>query len=136
MGERIDMAGETPIKFIQEEIQVWFKNAPVLEKKPGCPDGFTWRGKQYQVIELLSEWHDYHRKGKMAQNMRPTHAEHAERRGSWGVGVDTYRVLTDSGQIFDLNFDRAPKDASRRKGAWFVFQELSSDCIEKTDHDH
>jgi hypothetical protein len=61
----------------------------------------------------------------MTSNMRPEHAAVAERRGSWGVGRDYYRVLTDSGRIFDIYYDRAPKDAGRRKGAWFLYRELA-----------
>jgi len=61
----------------------------------------------------------------MARNMRPEHTETAQKRGSWGVGKDYYRVVTDSGRIFDIYFDRAPKGVDNRKGAWFLFQELS-----------
>jgi hypothetical protein len=68
----------------------------MLEKKPGCPDRFVWRGEAYCVIEVLSEWHDYGRRGRMARNMRPEHAATASRRGSWGVGRDYYRVRTDT----------------------------------------
>jgi hypothetical protein len=34
--------------------------------------------------------------------------------------------LTDSGQIFDLYYDRAPKSVDHRKGAWYLYQELES----------
>jgi len=114
-----------PIRFIQEEVEVIFDSPPILEKKPGCPDGFIWRGETYQIIELLSEWHDYKRRGRMASNMRPTHAATAESKGSWGVGQDYYRVRTDRERVFDLFFDRAPKDVSSRKGAWFLYKELA-----------
>jgi len=114
-----------PIRFIQEQVEVIFDSPPLLEKKPGCPDGFIWQGETYQITELLSEWHNYKRRGRMARNMRPTHAETAESKGSWGVGQDYYRVGTDHNRVFDLYFDRAPKDASNRKGAWFLFQELA-----------
>lgn len=113
-----------PIRFIAEPIEARFDRPPLLEKKPGCPDGFTWRGDDFRVLEMLSEWHDYQRRGRMARNMMPTHAETAERRGSWGVGLDYFRVLTETGRVFDIYYDRAPKDADRRKGGWFIFQEL------------
>ncbi len=111
-------------RFIAEPIQVHFDRPPTLEKKPGCPDAFTWRGEVYQIVEKLSEWHDYTRRGRMARNMQPQHAEVASHRGSWGVGLDYYRVRTDTGRIFDIYYDRAPKDADRRKGQWFLNQEL------------
>ena len=114
-----------PVRFICEAIEVHFAQTPLLEKKPGAPDRFTWRGEPFAVVEVLSEWHDYHRRGRMARNMRPTHAATAESRGSWGVGQDYYRVRTTDGRIFDLYYDRAPKDAGRRKGAWFLDRELA-----------
>jgi hypothetical protein len=34
-------------------------------------------------------------------------------------------VRVDTGQIFDLYYDRAPKNADDRKGAWFLYREMS-----------
>lgn len=116
-----------PVHFIGEEIEVRFDKAPMLEKKPGCPQGFNWRETDHQIVEMLSEWHDYSRKGRMARNMQPQHAEVAKGRGSWGVGRDYYRVQTDAGQVFDIYYDRAPKGVDKRKGAWFLFRELEFD---------
>lgn len=113
-----------PIRFISEPIEVHFEEPPALEKKPGVPDAFTWRGEVYQVVEVLSEWVDYARKGRMARNMQPQHAAVASRRGSWGVGLFYFRIRTETGRIFDLYYDRAPKDADHRKGEWFLYQEL------------
>lgn len=110
--------------FIGQEIEVSFDTPPTLEKKPGCPDRFTWQDTIFEISRLLDEWHDYRRRGRMAQNMRPAHLSVAEQRGSWGVGRDYYRVMTDNGRVFELYYDRAPKDADRRKGTWFLFQEL------------
>lgn len=114
-----------PIRFISEPIQPLFDKPPMLEKTPGAPDGFIWRERHYRVIEVLQEWRDYRRKGRMARNMQPQHAEVSSHRGSWGVGIFYFRVRTDSGQLFDLYYDRSPKDASHRKGDWFIFQELT-----------
>jgi hypothetical protein len=116
-----------PLRFIGELIQVEFDQPPALEKRPGCPDQFVWRGETYRVAALLSEWHDYARRGRMARNMRPTHAAAAARRGSWGVGRDYYRVRTDSDQIFDLYYDRAPKRVDDRKGSWILYREMSAE---------
>jgi len=114
-----------PIRFIGEPIEVYFNHPPLLEKKQGAPDRFTWKGETYPVVELLSEWHDYQRRGRMARNISPTHAQTAVLRGSWGVGQDYYRVRIVGGRIFDLYYDRAPQDASHRKGAWFLDKELA-----------
>ncbi|MBW8012334.1 MAG: hypothetical protein FVQ83_14060 [Chloroflexi bacterium] len=115
----------TPKRFIGEAIQVDFNKPPTLEKKPGCPDSFTWQGQDYGIIALLKEWHDYKRKGEMRRNIKPNRIENAERRGSWGVGRDYYRVQTDNGQIFDIYYDRAPQNVDQRKGGWFLFRELT-----------
>jgi len=113
-----------PLHFIEEPVDPVFHQQPLLEKIPGCPDGFVWRSKEYRIVELLTEWHDYHRRGKMSRNMRPEHAEAAERRGSWGVGLDYYRIRTDSNQVFDLYYDRSPGDVDHRKGGWFLSREM------------
>jgi hypothetical protein len=119
------MSTYKPIRFVEEPIEVLYDDPPVLEKKTGPPNAILWREFRYRIVEVISEWHDYHRRGRMARNMRPEHARTAQKRGSWGVGKDYYRVVTDSGRIFDIYFDRAPKSVDKRKGAWFLFQELS-----------
>jgi hypothetical protein len=113
-----------PLYFIDEQIQVEFDKPPLYEKKPDCPDRFLWRDEVYGIQQLLAEWQDFQRRGRMARNMSPPHAVAASRRGSWGVGRVYFRVRTSSGQIFDLYYDRAPKDADDRKGSWFLFREM------------
>jgi hypothetical protein len=76
------------------------------------------------VTETISQWFDYDRKGRMAKNMKDENLRHAERRGSWGVGRYYFRVRTDSDRVFDLYYDRAPKDASDREGHWFLWREM------------
>lgn len=115
-----------PKAFICEAIIVQYDKPPLLKKIPGCPDGFIWRGITYKITEKLSEWHDYHRRGRMARNMVPAHAAIAEKKGSWGVGQDYYRVRTDRGQIFDIYYDRSPKDINHRKGEWYLFREVNT----------
>jgi hypothetical protein len=61
----------------------------------------------------------------MALNMRPSHAATAKRRGSWGVGRFYLRVRTESGRVFDLYYDRAPKSIDDRKGVWILYWEMS-----------
>ena len=113
-------------RFIGQAIEVAFDRRPLLEKKPGCPDRFFWQGSTFEISEKISEWHEYRRRGRMARNMRPTHAAMAEKRGSWGVGRDYFRVRTSNDRLFEIYYDRAPKDADRRKGAWFLYRELPS----------
>ena len=118
------MANYLPLRFIGEAVKVYFHQQPALEKITGPPDGFIWGDADYPVVEVLMEWHDYGRRGRMAHNMRPTHAATAKRRGSWGVGQDYYRVRTEDDRIFDIYYDRAPKSVDDRKGQWFLDREM------------
>jgi len=110
--------------FIDEPIEVEYDHPPALEKKPGCPDRFVWQATTYRIAEMIREWHDYRRRGRMAQNMREDHLAVASSRGSWGVGRDYYRVRVDTEQVFDIYYDRAPKGTSQRKGSWTLYREL------------
>jgi hypothetical protein len=114
-----------PLRFIDEPIVVQFEQPPLLEKKPDCPDRFVWRDKTYEIVELLSEWHDYSRRGRMARNMTPEHMVTALHRGSWGVGRYYFRVRTDTRQVFDIYYDRAPQNIEDRKGSWFLYREMA-----------
>ena len=120
-----DDSGLKPIRFVGEPIEAQFDEPPVMEKKPGRPDRFTWRGETHSVAELLAEWQDYARRGRMASNMRPTHLDRASRTGSWGVGRAYFRVRTTAGRIFELYYDRAPRNVDDRKGSWVLYRELS-----------
>lgn len=118
------MAEYEPLHYIDEPIEALFNTPPALEKKPGCPNSFVWQGETYLVQTMLSEWHDYERRGKSAKNMRPAHLITALGRGSWGVGRDWYRVQTPQGRIFDLYYDRSPKGSDQRKGEWRLVKEM------------
>ena len=114
-----------PIHFIEEPISIVPGESQLLEKKPACPRSFEWRGQIYSIQSLVAEWHDYQRRGRYARNMQPQHAAVAQARGSWGVGLFYFRVITEDGRIFDIYYDRAPKNVDQRKGAWFIYQELN-----------
>ncbi len=114
----------TPIHFFDESIEPVFDTPPAREKTPPCPNGFVWDKTIYRIIEILSEWTDFTRRGKMSKNMRPEHAAVASTRGSLNVGRFYFRVRVDSGQIFDIYYDRAIKGVDKRKGEWFVYREL------------
>lgn len=113
-----------PIHFFDSAIEVHFAVSPVREKTPDCPNSFIWEGQTYRVIEMLSSWNDFTRRGRAARNMRPSHAEVAAGRGSLGVGRFYFRVRVESDRVFDIYYDRAPQDADRRKGQWFLYREL------------
>jgi len=110
-------------RFIDEPIEVIYVSKPLLEKSPRCPAGFIWRGQNFEIIEVLAEWQDFRRRGRMARNMIPPHKSRAERIGSWGVGRFFFRVRTSAGREFDIYYDRAPADVNDRKGSWMLFAE-------------
>ncbi len=124
----------TPIHFFDDAIDVQFDTPPVREKAPDCPNGFIWGDKTYRVIEMLSSWTDFRRRGRMAQNMRPAHASVAASRGSLNVGRYYFRVRVVSSSssiaeqsdehIFDIYYDRAMKSLDDRKGQWLIYREL------------
>jgi hypothetical protein len=113
-----------PVQFVGEEIRAQFDVAPMLSKKPGPPCSFHWGQESFRVTETISQWFDYDRKGRMAKNMKDQNLRQAKRKGSWGVGRYYFRVRTDSDRVFDLYYDRAPKDASDREGHWFLWREM------------
>lgn len=115
----------TPLQFINEHIEVQHPVTPLLEKKPGAPATFFWRGETYTIVEIINEWHDYTRRGRMNRNMTSEHSRRASQRGSWGVGRDYFRVRTQDGKFFDLCFDRSPKNVDDRQGNWFLEKELA-----------
>jgi uncharacterized protein DUF6504 len=112
------------IHFYDNPIEPVFDTPPAREKSPDCPNGFIWDEKTYRVIEMLSSWSDFARRGKMARNMRPAHAAVASSRGSLNVGRFYFRVLTDTNQVFDIYYDRAMKNIDERKGQWFIYREM------------
>lgn len=118
-----------PIHFLDQPITPLFDTPPVREKSPDCPDGFIWEEQTYRVVEMLSSWSDFTRRGtlRVARNMRPAHAVVASSRGSLNVGRFYFRVRTDTDQIFDIYYDRAMKNVDERKGQWFVYRELSEE---------
>jgi len=132
-----------PIHFFDQPIEPIFDIAPTREKSPDCPNGFIWEEKTYRVMEMLSSWSDFARRGKMARNMRPAHATVASSRGSLNVGRFYFRVravlsrssiaspLGTAGhpesQIFDIYYDRAMKNIDDRKGQWFIYREMGEE---------
>jgi hypothetical protein len=116
--------GARSLHFLDAPIEVDFASPPAYEKSPPCPDRFVWSGRTYTVIEKLSEWTDFTRRGRSARNMQPAHAAVAAGRGSLNVGRFFFRVRVDSGQCFDLYYDRAMKSLDERKGQWFIYREI------------
>ncbi|HVP21108.1 MAG TPA: DUF6504 family protein [Anaerolineaceae bacterium] len=117
------------IHFYDEPIEPLFNAPPLLEKSPSCPNGFTWRNDTYQISEMLAEWHDFRRRGRMANNMQPAHAQVASQRGSLNVGRFYFRVQVTSGQVFDIYYDRSIASVDDRKGHWFLLGERANTSL-------
>jgi hypothetical protein len=117
------------MEFYSEPIAVTFESEPLLEKRPGLPAAFIWRENFYKITKLIKEWHDYTKRGKMeefySENVYVPQMK-SEKRGSWGVGRDYYRVLTDSGEIFDIYYDRKPV-GQKRKGEWILLKKVGEE---------
>ena len=114
------------IHFYDQPIEPIFDTPPAREKSPDCPNGFIWEDRTYRITEMLSSWTDFKRRGRMARNMQPAHAEVASTRGSLNVGRFYFRVLVDTAQIFDIYYDRAMKSVDQRKGGWYLYRELEA----------
>lgn len=113
--------GFESIHFLDRPVEVLFDMPPAHEKTPDCPNGFIWEGQTYRIIEMLSSWNDFTRRGRAARNMRPSHAEAASARGSLNVGRFYFRLRVENSRIFDLYYDRAMKSVDDRKGQWFLY---------------
>ncbi|MBU6998752.1 MAG: hypothetical protein HXS41_05470 [Theionarchaea archaeon] len=112
--------------FYCEPITVTFNREPLLEKKTGPPSAFVWRETSYTIIAVLRTWHDYNQRGRLdfLYDEKRGNAPRMTlgKRGSWGVGRDYYRVETDSGEVFDLYYDRAPR--KHKKGEWILLKKV------------
>jgi hypothetical protein len=112
-----------PSQFIDEPVEVLFKEPPIYSKRPECPQAFVWRGTTYAILEVVSERQDFNRRGRSSRNMQPGHLQSASRLGSWGVGRYYFCVKVAGERIFEIYFDRAPQDAGDRVGHWFLMGE-------------
>jgi hypothetical protein len=128
------MESDLPARFIGVSIEVTYDSPPELEKRPGPPDGFTWEGRAYRVADVLREWHDYRKRGKTetfyVKERGSFRAKAAGRHGSWGVGRDYFRLRTETGEVFDLYYDRSPHGPGGRKGSWFLFRQIFNNRTE------
>jgi len=110
------------IQFIGESIEVLFDHEIIKQKSPPCPDHFIWQSRRYSITDLVQQWTDFSRKGRMQRNMSDAHRMKAEKNGSWGVGRFFFRVKVHTGQDFTLYYDRSPQSAQKGE-EWILLQE-------------
>jgi len=84
-------------RFIDEEIEVRFA------QKPGPPTSFLWRGQEYGIVEV-----------EMAYRRLDFKRAWWQRRHR-----DYYRVKTETGQAFEIYFNRGPG-----KQYWVLYREF------------
>ena len=92
--------------FIDEIVEVAFDRGH-FEKVAIAPSAFRWRGRSYRVVEVEKEWQHPGEGGS----------------GSWGVGRTYFRVCTESGERFELYYDRKPS-GGQKKGKWVLWRSL------------
>lgn len=105
--------------FVGEPIEVGFDHPPLFSKSPDCPQRIIWRAETLTVTELVTEWRDYGRRGRRANNMRPERLARARLTGSWGVGRFYFHVQIADGREMVIYYDRAP-NGQQRAGSWHL----------------
>lgn len=93
-----------PPKFIGQSIDVT-TDGEVKE-----PVSFTWKGRDYDIEEILLSWMDWGFPQSASQR------DWRNRRHR-----NYYRVRTTSGQIFEIYHDRGPAGGT---DDWYLFQQL------------
>jgi len=97
-------------RFIGERIEV------VTSEEEPAPLSFIWRGKEYQIAEIIRSWHDH--------GFSPA----APKKRSWLLRRhrNVYVVRTNSGGRFEIYLDRG---AGRRD--WYLYRQISSQANAK-----
>lgn len=97
-------------EFIGEQITPQagtFDAAAMARGLPGLPAGFIWRGRDYRIAELVSQW-------KSSGPCRNGSSEMYLRR-HW------FKVRTDPPAMMTIYFDRQAKDRGKPKSRWFIY---------------
>lgn len=105
------MESQSPVEqFVSECITPdagTFDAAAMSRGEPGLPRGFTWRGRHFQIVELLSSWRHFE---------------------SWNHGSGDryyrkhyYRVRTDSGEVMLLYGLRHTKPGQSKRKRWWLY---------------
>ncbi len=83
---------------------------------------------------MLAGWHDYSRRGRMADNVTQPTPRARVRRGSRGVGRECFTIRTAGGRVLTIYFDRAPRTSPEHAGGWrLVSEETESQSDMKKD---
>ena len=100
-----------PKQFICEELKPAAGTADasaMVRREPGLPTSFTWRGVQYKIAGVTSQWksHGHCRSSSKSKEMYL--------RRHW------YIILTDPPIFMTIYCDRQARNRSKPKSRWFV----------------
>ena len=76
------------------------------------PVAFRWKGREYQVVDVILAWFDWGFPPGATQRDWRTRRHR-----------NYFRVRTDSNEIFEIYLDRATPSGS---GEWYLFQQLDA----------
>lgn len=79
-----------------------FDTAAMARGEPGLPTGFAWRGKHYEIAEVLEAWKGNGREGEAAKYLRR----------HW------FKVRVGSGEVMTLYCLRQSRDGKKR---WWMY---------------
>ena len=102
-------------QFISEPIKpdtTTFVTARMATGEPGLPMRFVWRGRMFQITEVLETW----------RKTGPCRHGSGERY----VRRHFYKIRTDSGSIMTIYFDRQYRLRSQRTIRWWLLSEETS----------
>jgi hypothetical protein len=93
-------------KFIGESIEV------TTEGDVKEPASFVWRGRTYEVTEVIAAWLDWgFAAGSVQRNWRTRRHR------------NYFRVHVSSGETFEIYVDRGP---AGERSEWFLYQQLQT----------
>lgn len=104
----------------EDPIEVGFASEGAAGKVSGRPSSFKWRGREHRIVRVLRQWYDaggLPRRRDFGGRQAPFFGGAARR-----AGRDWYRVLTESGEIFEIYHDRRP--GGKKEDAWILGKKL------------
>jgi len=106
----------SPRRFISEPITPvpgTFDTAAMARGEPGLPSRFRWRGREYEVAQVLHT----------SKTTSPcTHGSPEKY-----VRKHVYRVRTTDGTEMEIYFDRHPRVKADRKRRWWILTASTED---------
>ncbi|MCL6450316.1 MAG: DUF6504 family protein [Acetobacteraceae bacterium] len=108
--------GERSAGSYGEPIEVEFPPEAAAERRAGVPVAFKWRGRRFPITRVMREWQDHGRGPGFGGGRHPAFLRGGKPAGSWGSGRDYYRVLTETGEVFDIYCDQRARGRGREAG--------------------